>query len=265
MRIRILGSAAGKSSQWNRGCGNCVAVRQGTFCGSRATHLRSARTDPPGFWLSPAREILAVQQKSVELHPCALRILAGAAPTITPLRELNFSLLANHAVDPADLREENSTFGTSQLHPASSREFPQSEAEASFPSWRLTEKIRLRCQVHNLSAHIPRYVMIYVAKILTTTKPRRRCSFESAGSGWRMFRRWGALSDAAGRYLFGWICCCFDVLLERRRIANVCRSARMAHQIRYISGGTESVSFLPKLYLSGTQDVHSSQQYESDA
>ena len=125
MRIQILGSAAGGSfPQWNCGCANCVAVRQGTFPGKPRTQSQLALTADNTHWfLAGASPDLATQIECVpELHPRTLRQspITGAVLTSADLDHI-LGLLLLRELQPLRvyatssvlriLREENSMFG----------------------------------------------------------------------------------------------------------------------------------------------------------
>ncbi len=209
MRIRILGSAAGgRFPQWNCGCGNCVAVRQGTFSGKPRTQAQLAvSADGSSWFLAGASPDLAIQiENSVELHPRALRdspiagvVLASAdldhVVGLLLLRELQpLRVYATPSILRI-LREENSMFG--MLNRVEKQAvWTAMKADAQFPL--LTADgadSGLRCQVHNLSGRYPKYVRIDVAN-LARDEATAALFFESAGKRVAYVPAVGALSDA---------------------------------------------------------------------
>ena len=125
MHLRILGSAAGgRFPQWNCGCGNCVAVRQGMFAGKARTQAQLAlRSGGSAWFLAGASPDLAIQIEATrELHPHALRNspIAGIVLSSADLDHI-LGLLLLRELHPLRiyapgsilriLREENSMFG----------------------------------------------------------------------------------------------------------------------------------------------------------
>lgn len=209
MRIRILGSAAGgRFPQWNCGCGNCVAVRQGTFSGKPRTQAQLAvSADGLSWFLAGASPDLAVQiENSAELHPRALRdspiagvVLASAdldhVVGLLLLRELQPLRVYAAPSILRILREENSMFGMlNRIDPQVV--WTAMRADAQFPLLAADGKDSgVRCQVHNLSGRYPKYVRIDVAN-LDRDEATAALFFESAGKRVAYVPAVGALSDA---------------------------------------------------------------------
>jgi pyrroloquinoline quinone biosynthesis protein B len=209
MRIRILGSAAGgRFPQWNCGCGNCVAVRKGSFFGKPRTQAQLAvSADGSAWFLAGASPDLAIQiENSSELHPRALRdspiagvVLASAdldhVVGLLLLRELQPLRVYAAPSILRILREENSMFGMLN------RVDPQvvwtaMKADAQFPLLAADGKDSgLRCQVHNLSGRYPRYVRIDVAN-LAGDEATAALFFESEGKRVAYVPAVGGFSDA---------------------------------------------------------------------
>jgi pyrroloquinoline quinone biosynthesis protein B len=214
MRIRILGSAAGgRFPQWNCGCGNCVAVRAnvrgGNFPGKARTQAQLALSaDGSSWFLAGASPDLAFQiESSPELHPRGLRdspvagiVLASAdldhVVGLLLLRELQPLRVYAAPSILRILRDENSMFAMLN------RVDPQvvwtpMDAGVAFPL--LTSEGKdsgLRCEVHYLAGHYPKYVKTKMAE-LAPAEATAALFFESA-SGKRVayIPAVGALSDA---------------------------------------------------------------------
>jgi pyrroloquinoline quinone biosynthesis protein B len=180
MRIQILGSAAGgRFPQWNCGCGNCVAVRgnarendrKNKSSGKPRTQAQLAlSTDGSAWFLAGASPDLAFQiESSSQLHPRAVRdspisgvVLASAdldhVVGLLLLRELQPLRVYAAPSILRILREENSMFRMLN------RVDPQvvwtpMKSDASFPLLSADgEDSGLRCEVHYLSGHYPKYV-----------------------------------------------------------------------------------------------------------
>src|SRR5450631_853315 len=172
MRIRILGSAAGgRFPQWNCGCGNCVAVRQGTFSGKPRTQAQLAvSADGSAWFLAGASPDLAFQiENCSELHPRALRdspiagvVLASAdldhVVGLLLLRELQPLRVYAAPSILRILREENSMFAMLNRVDPQVIWTPMS-ADAPFPLLDAAGKDSgLRCEVYYLSGRYPKYV-----------------------------------------------------------------------------------------------------------
>jgi len=179
MRIRILGSAAGgRFPQWNCGCGNCVAVRDGKFPGKARTQAQLALTaDGSAWFLAGACPDLAFQiESSPDLHPRALRdspiagVVLGSADLdhvvgLLMLRELQPLRVYAAPSILRILREENSMFGMlnrvepqlvwTSMNP--DRPFPLLSAEGKSSG--------LRCEIHYLSGRYPKYVKTAAADL----------------------------------------------------------------------------------------------------
>jgi pyrroloquinoline quinone biosynthesis protein B len=214
MHIRIPGSAAGgRFPQWNCGCGNCVAVRDNTrfkksFRKARTQAQLALSADGSSWFLAGASPDLAAQiESSPQLHPRALRdspisgvVLASAdldhVVGLLLLRELQPLRVYAAPSILRILREENSMFGMlNRVEPQvvwtpipSGSAFPLLSAEGTDTG--------LRCEVHYLSGHYPRYVKTEAAK-LAPDEATAALFFESA-SGKRVAYApaVGSLSDA---------------------------------------------------------------------
>jgi pyrroloquinoline quinone biosynthesis protein B len=170
MRIHILGSAAGgRFPQWNCGCGNCTAVRQGKFAAKSRTQAQLALTADDAHWfLAGASPDLASQiECAPELHPHRLRdspiagvVLASAdidhVLGLLLLRELQpLRVYATSSVLRI-LREENSMFGMlNRVEPQVvwtkiSTLFPLMTADGADSG--------LHCEAVFLSGRYPKYV-----------------------------------------------------------------------------------------------------------
>lgn len=172
MRLQILGSAAGgRFPQWNCGCGNCTAVRRGTFAGKPRTQAQLALTADDNHWfLAGASPDLASQIECMpDLHPRHLRdspiagvVLASAdldhVLGLLLLRELQPLRVYGTKSVLRILREENSMFGMlNRTEPQVAwTEIPQNTA---FPL--LTADgadSGLQCEAVFLSGRYPKYV-----------------------------------------------------------------------------------------------------------
>jgi pyrroloquinoline quinone biosynthesis protein B len=189
MRIRILGSAAGGGfPQWNCGCGNCVAVRDNARFKKSS---RKARTqaqlalsaDGSSWFLAGASPDLARQiESSPELYPRALQNpprdspLAGVVLASADLDHV-VGLLLLRELQPLRvyaapsilriLREENSMFGMlNRVEPQVVWTPLSRTSDAPVPLLSAEGKdTGLRCEVHYLSDHYPRYVKTESAKL----------------------------------------------------------------------------------------------------
>jgi pyrroloquinoline quinone biosynthesis protein B len=193
MRIRILGSAAGgRLPQWNCGCGNCVAVREGKFPGKARTQSQLALSADGSTWfLAGASPDLAFQiESSPDLHPRAMRdspvagVVLGSADLdhvagLLLLRE--FQPLRVYAAPSIlrILREENSMFGMlNRVEPQVV--WTTMNPDALFPLLCAEGKSSgLRCEVTYLSGRYPQYVKTKVAD-LARDEATAALFFESA-------------------------------------------------------------------------------------
>ncbi|MBZ5665540.1 MAG: pyrroloquinoline quinone biosynthesis protein PqqB [Acidobacteriia bacterium] len=209
MRIRILGSAAGgRFPQWNCGCGNCVAVRAGTFSGKARTQAQLALSaDGSSWFLAGASPDLAFQiESSPALHPRALRdspiagVVLGSADLdhvvgLLLLRELQPLRVYASSSILRILREENSMFGMlNRVEPQvvwtvmhSGVAFPLLAADGRDSG--------LRCEVHYLSGRYPKYVKTKTAN-LGHEEATAALFFESAGRRVAYVPAVGSLSDS---------------------------------------------------------------------
>jgi pyrroloquinoline quinone biosynthesis protein B len=72
MRVKILGTAAGGAfPQWNCGCGNCRAVRAGTFRGRPRSQTQVAISEDGRSWflLGASPDLRMQIESAAELHP----------------------------------------------------------------------------------------------------------------------------------------------------------------------------------------------------
>ena len=193
MQIRILGSAAGgRFPQWNCGCANCLAVRQGKFNGKARTQAQLALSADGSRWfLAGASPDIAFQiEATPELHPRALRdspvagVVLGSADLdhvlgLLVLRELQPLRVYGAPSILKILREENSMFGMLN------RVDPQviwtpMEAGMAFPLADATgNEFGLRCEACYLSGRYPKYVKTEGLACETTAA----LFFESDSSG----------------------------------------------------------------------------------
>jgi pyrroloquinoline quinone biosynthesis protein B len=209
MRIQILGSAAGgRFPQWNCGCGNCVAVREGKFSGKARTQAQLALSADGSTWfLAGASPDLASQiESSPALHPRALRdspvagVVLGSADLdhvvgLLLLRELQPLRVYAAPSILRILREENSMFGMlNRVEPQVV--WTSMNPGALFPLLSADGKdSRLRCEVCYLSGRYPKYVKTNTAD-LARDEATAALFFESA-SGKRVayVPAVGSLSD----------------------------------------------------------------------
>ena len=209
MRIQILGSAAGgRFPQWNCGCGNCVAVREGKFSGKARTQAQLALSADGYTWfLAGASPDLAFQiESSLELHPRAPRhspisgVVLGSADLdhvvgLLLLRELQPLRVYAAPSTLRILREENSMFGMlNRVDPQVVWTPLKSDAPFSLLSADGKDS-GLRCEVHYLSGRYPKYVQTQT-KNLARDEATAALFFESA-SGKRVayIPAVGSLSD----------------------------------------------------------------------
>ena len=193
MRIRILGSAAGgRFPQWNCGCGNCVAVRGKKFPGKARTQAQLALSaDGSSWFLAGASPDLAYQiESSPELHPRTLRdspvagVVLGSADLdhvvgLLMLRELQPLRVYAAPSILRILREENSMFGMlNRVEPQVI--WTSIVPEGLFPLLSAEGKSSgLRCEVHYLAGHFPKYVKTKAAD-LAPDEATAALFFESA-------------------------------------------------------------------------------------
>ena len=247
MRIQILGSAAGgRFPQWNCGCGNCVAVREGKFSGKARTQSQLALSADGSTWfLAGASPDLAFQiESSPELHPRALRdspisgVVLGSADLdhvvgLLLLRELQPLRVYAAPSILRILREENSMFGMLN------RVDPQvvwtpMKSDAPFPLLSADGKESgLRCQVHYLSGRYPKYVK---TKNLARDEATAALFFESA-SGKRVvyIPAVGSLSEALIEKIHYVDVLLFDgTFWSNDELQHVQGSGETAHQMGHI-------------------------------
>ena len=208
MRVQILGSAAGgRSPQWNCGCGNCTAVRRGTFAGKSRTQAQLALTTDNTHWfLAGACPDLASQiECTPELHPRRLRdspiagvVLASAdidhVLGLLLLRELQpLRVYATNSVLRI-LREENSMFGMlNRVEPQVIwTEIGKSAAFALLTP--AGKESGLHCEAVLLSGRYPKYVKSAglasdeaVSGLIFSSRPGKRIAY---------FPAVGVLADA---------------------------------------------------------------------
>jgi pyrroloquinoline quinone biosynthesis protein B len=125
MHVRILGSAAGGGfPQWNCGCPNCHAVREGTFAGKPRTQAQVAVSADRDSWflLGASPDLRAQIDGCTDLHPRSVRdspvaglVLASAdldhVLGLLLLREIQPLSLYGTASVLNILRQDNSMFG----------------------------------------------------------------------------------------------------------------------------------------------------------
>ena len=126
MRVEILGSAAGGGfPQWNCNCGNCHAVRAGTFSGKSRTQTQVAVSNDSYRWflLNASPDLRLQIEASAVLHPRKAQrhspiagvLLTGAdvdqIAGLLSLREFQpFRIYSTPSV-ACILRKDNSMFG----------------------------------------------------------------------------------------------------------------------------------------------------------
>jgi pyrroloquinoline quinone biosynthesis protein B len=173
MQVKILGSAAGGGfPQWNCACGNCRALRAGTFHGKPRTQTQLAITQDGRSWylLGASPDLRAQIEATPELHPrdgvrqspIAGVVLANAdldhVLGLLLLRELQPLRFHATASVRRILREDNSMFGMLQRIPnqatwtdfESGKEFSLCDAQGKDSG--------VRCRAWSLSTHYPAYV-----------------------------------------------------------------------------------------------------------
>jgi pyrroloquinoline quinone biosynthesis protein B len=173
MKVKILGTAAGGAfPQWNCACGNCRALRAGTFHGKPRSQTQVAISENGRSWflLGASPDLRAQIEATRELHPqdglrqspIAGVVLANAdldhVLGLLLLRELQPLRVHATASVRRILGEDNSMFGMLQRVPnqtvwtdiRSSQEFHLCNAQG--------EDSGLRCQAWSLSPHYPAYV-----------------------------------------------------------------------------------------------------------
>jgi pyrroloquinoline quinone biosynthesis protein B len=185
MHIQILGSAAGgRFPQWNCGCGNCVAVREGTFPGKPRTQSQLALSaDGSSWFLAGASPDLAFQiEASPELHPRASQnsprhspiagVVLGSADLdhvlgLLLLRELQPLRVYAAPSILRILREENSMFGMlNRVEPQVV--WTPMKSGAPFPLLCAAgNDSGLCCEAHYLSGRYPKYVKTGSASLAT--------------------------------------------------------------------------------------------------
>jgi pyrroloquinoline quinone biosynthesis protein B len=125
MHVRILGSAAGGGfPQWNCGCPNCHAVREGTFAGKPRTQAQVAVSADRDSWflLGASPDLRAQIDGCTDLHPRSVRdspvaglVLASAdldhVLGLLLLREIQPLSVYGTASVLNILRQDNSMFG----------------------------------------------------------------------------------------------------------------------------------------------------------
>ncbi len=178
MRVKILGSAAGGGfPQWNCACGNCRALRQGTFRGKARSQTQVAisagsKDDADSWFLLGASPDLRAQieatpelqpQKGIRQSPIAGAVLANAdidhVLGLLLLRELQ--PLRVHATDSIRriLCEDNSMFRMLQRVAGQvtwASFVPGTEFSLENPAG---EDPGLRCRALSLGTHYPAYVL----------------------------------------------------------------------------------------------------------
>jgi pyrroloquinoline quinone biosynthesis protein B len=208
MRVRILGSAAGgRFPQWNCDCGNCLAVRAGTFSGKARTQAQLALSADGSCWfLAGASPDLAFQiESSPALHPRALRdspvagVVLGSADLdhvlgLLLLRELQPLRVYAAPSILRILREENSMFGMlNRVEPQVV--WTPIHSDAPFPLLSADGKdSALRCEIHYLSGRYPKYVRTKTDN-LRDDEATAALFFESAGKRVAYVPAVGSLGD----------------------------------------------------------------------
>jgi len=173
MQVKILGSAAGGGfPQWNCACGNCRALRAGTFQGKARTQTQAAisRDGKSWFLLGASPDLRAQIEATPELHPreglrqspIAGVVLANAdldhVLGLLLLRELQpLRVYATSSVRRI-LREDNSMFAMLQRAPNQAK-WIDFEVGAEFsPQNASREDSGLRFRAWPLGTRYPAYV-----------------------------------------------------------------------------------------------------------
>src|SRR5258708_21635489 len=105
MRIEILGSAAGGGfRQWNCACGNCKALRVGTFPGKRRTQTQVAVSGDEKYWFL------------LNASP-DLRLQIEATPPLYPNQGTRSSPIAGVILTSADLDQIVGLLSLRELQP----------------------------------------------------------------------------------------------------------------------------------------------------
>jgi pyrroloquinoline quinone biosynthesis protein B len=250
MRIRILGSAAGgRFPQWNCGCGNCVAVREGKFPGKARTQAQLALSADGSVWfLAGASPDLAFQiESSSDLHPRALRdspiagVVLGSADLdhvvgLLMLRELQPLHVYAAPSILRILREENSMFGMlNRVEPQVV--WTSMNPDGLFPLLSTDgESSGLRCEVHYLSGRYPKYVKTKAGD-LAPDEATAALFFESAWGGKRVayIPALDKLSDALLKKIHDADLLLFDgTFWSNDELRHVQGSGETAHQMGHI-------------------------------
>jgi pyrroloquinoline quinone biosynthesis protein B len=173
MRIEILGSAAGGGfPQWNCACGNCKALRAGTFPGKRRTQTQVAISDDEKNWflLNASPDLRLQIEGTPPLHPNSgtrSSPIAGVVLTsadldqivgLLSLRELQaFRVWCTPSLQKI-LREDNAVFG--MLNRISNQVVWMDVVPGA--SFSLTsvagEDARLLCETFSIGSRYPAYV-----------------------------------------------------------------------------------------------------------
>jgi len=172
MRVKILGSAAGGGfPQWNCGCANCRALRDGTFAGKARTQTQVAISGDGRFWflLGASPDLRAQIEATIELRPRGMRdspiagaVLANADVDhvlgLLLLRELQpLSVYSTSSVRHI-LSEDNSMFAMLRRTPDQStwsEIVHGTEFALRSPSG---ENSGVCCRALSLGVHYPAYV-----------------------------------------------------------------------------------------------------------
>src|SRR5580704_1010553 len=274
MRIRILGSAAGgRFPQWNCGCGNCVAVREGTFSGKARTQAQLALSaDGSSWFLAGASPDLAFQiESSPDLHPRPLPNTPRDSPiggVVLGSCDLDHvvGLLALRELQPLRvyaapsilriLREENSMFGMlNRVDPQVA--WTPIKSGALFPTRSADGKDSgLRCEVYYLSGRYPKYVKSEAAN-LARDEATAALFFESA-SGKRVayIPAVGSMSDALLEKIRHVDLLLFDgTFWSDDELARVLGSGETAHQMGHIPV-EESLRLLKNIEVGRKMFIH---------
>jgi pyrroloquinoline quinone biosynthesis protein B len=251
MRIRILGSAAGgRFPQWNCGCGNCVAVREGKFPGKARTQTQLALSADGSTWfLAGASPDLAFQiESALELHPRALPNTPRDSPIVGVvlssadldhvlglllLRELQALRVYAAPSILRILREENSMFG--MLNRIEQQVvWTATNSDGLFPLLTADKKDSgLRCEVHFLYGRYPKYVK---SKDLANNEASAALFFESPkGKRVAYIPAVGSLSDTLLEKIDGADLLLFDgTFWSDNELIRVQGSGETAHQMGHI-------------------------------
>jgi pyrroloquinoline quinone biosynthesis protein B len=173
MQVKILGSAAGGAfAQWNCACGNCRALRAGTFLGKARAQTQVAISHDGSSWflLGASPDLRSQIENTPELHPreglrqspIAGVVLANAdldhVLGLLLLRELQPLRVHSTASVRRILCEDNSMFGMLHRVPNQVVWSDYATGESFLMRDPQGADSGLRCRAWSLSDHYPAYV-----------------------------------------------------------------------------------------------------------